>query len=116
MLTPLADRSVRASGKADPGSYTLTFRTSLRNIRGLRIEALTDETIKGNGPGLPENGNFVVTELEVTAAPLADEKALRKSNLHRAKQTLHRKVSRSNKSSMATKVINVVGLLRHAER
>ncbi len=116
VLTPLADRSVRASGKADPGSYTLTFRTSLRNIRGLRIEALADETIKGNGPGLPENGNFVVTELEVTAAPLADEKALRKSNLHRAKQTLHRRVSRSNRSSMATRAINAVGQWHRAVR
>ncbi len=77
-LTPLGDRSVRASGKADPGSYTLTFRTPLRNIRGLRLETMADETIKGNGPGLPESGNFVVTELEVTAAPLADEKAVKK--------------------------------------
>ncbi len=77
-LTALADRSIRASGKADKGTYTLTFRTPLRNIRGLRLEALTDETIKGNGPGLPENGNFVVTEIEVTAAPVADEKAVKK--------------------------------------
>ena len=77
-LVPLADRSVRASGKADKGSYTLTFRTPLRNIRGLRLETLTDETIKGNGPGLSANGNFVVTEIEVNAAPLADEKAIKK--------------------------------------
>lgn len=76
-LVTLPDRSVRASGKADKGTYTLTFRTPLRNIRGLRLEALTDETIKGNGPGLPANGNFVITEIEVTAAPQADEKAVK---------------------------------------
>jgi mono/diheme cytochrome c family protein len=76
-LVTLPDRSVRASGKADKGTYTLTFRTPLRNIRGLRLEALSDETIKGNGPGLSANGNFVITEIEVTAAPLADEKAVK---------------------------------------
>jgi hypothetical protein len=77
-LVALPDRSIRASGKANKGTYTMSFRTPLRNIRGLRLETLTDETVKGNGPGLPENGNFVVTELEVTAAPLADEKAKKK--------------------------------------
>lgn len=69
-LIQLADRSIRASGNADPTTYTLTFRTPLRKIRGLRLEALLDETIKGSGPGLAENGNFVVTEIEIDAAPL----------------------------------------------
>lgn len=77
-LVPLPDRSIRASGKADKGTYTLTFKTPLRNIRGLRLEALTDEAIKSNGPGLSENGNFVVTEIELSAAPLGDAKAVKK--------------------------------------
>ena len=77
-LVPLADRSIRASGKADKGTYTLTFKTPLRNIRGVRLEALTDESIKGNGPGLSENGNFVVTEIELSAAPIGNEKAVKK--------------------------------------
>ena len=48
-LVPLADRSIRASGKADKGTYTLTFRTPLRNIRGLRLEALTAFTSRQRG-------------------------------------------------------------------
>ncbi len=77
-LMPLADRSIRASGKAEKGVYTLKFRTPLRNIRGVRLEALTDEAIPGKGPGLSANGNFVVTEVELSAAPLADAKAVKK--------------------------------------
>jgi hypothetical protein len=46
---------------------------------------LTDETIKGGGPGLPENGNFVVTEFEVQAAPLAKPTELKKVDLQNAK-------------------------------
>lgn len=74
-LTLMSDRSIRAEGKADKGTYTLTFRTPLRNIRGFRLEALPDESIKGGGPGLSENGNFVVTEFEVDAAPVSDPKS-----------------------------------------
>ncbi len=69
-LVTLADRSIRASGNADKGTYTITYRTPLRGIRGFRLEALPQPGIKGNGPGLPPNGNFVVTEIELDAAPL----------------------------------------------
>ncbi len=72
VLEPLEDRSVRASGDAEKGVYTLTFATRLRDITGLRLEALPATGIPGGGPGLPENGNFVVTEFEVlTASPSA---------------------------------------------
>ena len=84
-LEALADRSVRAQGTSNQGSYTIDFRTTLPEVRGLRIEALTvADGLKGGGPGLPENGNFVVTEVEVLAGPseaelkpvkLADPKA-----------------------------------------
>ncbi len=63
------DRSIIASGNKDKGTYTITVRTQLRGITGFRLEALPLEGIPGGGPGLPENGNFVVTEFAVTAAP-----------------------------------------------
>lgn len=69
------DRSIAATGTADKGTYTLTFQTSVSNIRSLRIEALADDSLKGGGPGLPKNGNFVVTEVEVMAAPVEGKKA-----------------------------------------
>ena len=69
MLRASEDRSVRAEGNADKGVYTLTFHTRLPGITGLRLETLPVEELTGGGPGLPENGNFVVTEFEVLAAP-----------------------------------------------
>ena len=69
-LHAAGDRSVRAEGNADKGVYTLTFHTRLPGITGLRLETLPVEELTGGGPGLPENGNFVVTEFEVLAAPV----------------------------------------------
>jgi hypothetical protein len=73
-LVAQADRSIVASGKADKGTYTVTYRTPLRGIRGFRLEVLPQPGIPGGGPGLPPNGNFVVTEIEVDAAPLGKPK------------------------------------------
>jgi mono/diheme cytochrome c family protein len=65
----LEDRSIRADGSKEKGTYEISFDTSLKNISGLRLEALPVEGIPGGGPGLPANGNFVVTEFEVFVAP-----------------------------------------------
>ena len=80
-----ADRSVKATGDADQGAYTLTVRTSLKDITAFRLEALPDPAIKGSGPGLPENGNFVVTEFEVQAAPASTPDKFTKVALQNAK-------------------------------
>ena len=79
------DRSVVASGKADNGAYTITVNTTMKDISAFRIEALQDLTRKGNGPGLPENGNFVVTEFEVMAAPVDKPTEFKKVDLQNAK-------------------------------
>ncbi|TVP98214.1 MAG: DUF1549 domain-containing protein [Planctomycetaceae bacterium] len=67
----LEDRSILVSGKAEKGFYELTFETPLTQITGIRLEALTHESLKSQGPGLSENGNFVVTELEAVTAAAA---------------------------------------------
>ena len=64
----LEDRSILASGKADKGVYELTFETPLTQITGFRIEALTHDSLGGKGPGLADNGNFVITEIEAVSA------------------------------------------------
>ena len=84
-LRRLDDRSILASGKADTSAYTITANTQLQGITGIRVEAMTDETIKSGGPGLPEGGNFVVTEFEVQAAPLAKPTEMKKVALQNAK-------------------------------
>ncbi len=68
VLTPQADRSIVASGNTDKGVYTVTVNTSLNNITGFRLEALSDPKLPSSGPGLAPNGNFVLTEFEVLAA------------------------------------------------
>ncbi|MDG2130833.1 MAG: DUF1549 domain-containing protein [Fuerstiella sp.] len=79
------DRSILATGKANNGAYTITVNTSLKDIAAFRVEALTVPGKKGNGPGLPENGNFVVTEFEVQAAPLSMPTEYKKVALQNAK-------------------------------
>lgn len=79
------DRSIKASGSADTGAYTITVKTSLQDIAAFRVEALQDASIKGSGPGLPDNGNFVVTEFEVQAATAAKPTEFAKVNLQNAK-------------------------------
>lgn len=69
-LTWQEDRSIIASGNKDKGVYTLTFRTRLQDIAAIRLEALTDDILPSQGPGLAGNGNFVVTELQLRAAPV----------------------------------------------
>ena len=63
-----SDRSVLASGKKGKTTYTIEFPTTLKKITGLRLEALADPSLPGGGPGLPPNGNFVITEFEVQFA------------------------------------------------
>ncbi|MGI9471797.1 MAG: DUF1553 domain-containing protein, partial [Rubripirellula sp.] len=69
VLTPQPDRSIVASGNKAKTVYTVTAKTSLNNITGIRLEALSDPNLPSNGPGSAGNGNFVLTELEVMAAP-----------------------------------------------
>ncbi|REK19306.1 MAG: DUF1553 domain-containing protein [Planctomycetota bacterium] len=50
-------------------TYTLTAPLPERPMAAVRIEVLTDERLPSGGPGLPKNGNFVLSELtfEVSA-------------------------------------------------
>ena len=66
-----ADGSYLASG-SNPESDTYTFeaRTPLRGIAALKVEALADKSMVKNGPGRASNGNFALSDLEVTATPL----------------------------------------------
>ncbi len=66
------DRSIVAEGAKDKGVYEVTYDSQLAPVTGFRLEALPIAGIPGGGPGLPANGNFVVTEFEVLAAPKTD--------------------------------------------
>jgi len=71
-LKILPDRSVLAEGE-NPGRaeiYTITFKTDLKNINGIRLEALPDPSLPQNGPGRSPSGDFELTMLSLKAAPL----------------------------------------------
>ncbi len=53
----------------DRDAYILTSRTPAGGITALRLQALTDKSLPHNGPGAADNGNFSLTEIEISAAP-----------------------------------------------
>jgi len=67
----LDDRSLLLR-KANPDAdeYIVVARSREQGIESLRLECLTHERLEMNGPGRAENGNFVLGELRVFAAPL----------------------------------------------
>jgi hypothetical protein len=67
-----ADHVIFVSGKLERDAYTFVANTDLQSVTGLRIEALADPRLGGGGPGRAANGNFVLSELKVTAAPKSD--------------------------------------------
>lgn len=69
----LKDKSLLAAASNPPFSeYTITVETHLTNITGFRLEALRDPNLPSYGPGRAPNGNFVLSEFRVDAAPVSD--------------------------------------------
>ena len=68
------DASLLASGK--PGNslaYRMTFPVEAgTTITGFMLEALTDDSLPGFGPGFNETGNFVVSEVELSYSTSAE--------------------------------------------
>ena len=58
--------------------------TKLQGVTAMRLEALADARLPQQGPGRAESGNFVLTELELLAAPQADPGAAKKVPLQTA--------------------------------
>ena len=70
--TTLAEEAggVVKAGGALPAkeTYTVTAKTDLKGVTGIRLEALNDGAFPAGGPGASPNGNFVLTEFKVSAA------------------------------------------------
>ena len=74
-LKKLEDESVLVSGNnPDTDTYTVWLDTPLPALTGLRLEALTHESLTGKGAARSENGNFVLTGFEVEAERAATDK------------------------------------------
>jgi len=71
-FTPQADGSLLAGGKnPDHDTHTFVTRTQLQGITAIRLEALAHPSLVKGGPGRASNGNFALTDLRVTAAPVS---------------------------------------------
>ncbi|SVB59333.1 uncharacterized protein METZ01_LOCUS212187, partial [marine metagenome] len=53
--------------------WVVTAKVDLPSVRAIRIEALTDKSLKKNGPGRAGNGNFVLSDLRVFAKPIGTQ-------------------------------------------
>ncbi len=84
VLTRQPDGSIVVSGPKRNGVVTITVETELTGITGLRLEVLPDSRLPRNGPGRAADGNFVLNELELTAAPKADPKQAKPVRLQKA--------------------------------
>ena len=71
-LVKQKDKSILATGVNRNGEYRLESTTDLTGLRAIRLEVLTDKRLPKNGPGRAPDGNFVLTELELFAAPKSD--------------------------------------------
>jgi hypothetical protein len=71
-LVQQADLSVVASDKNGKGTYTLIAHTQLKGITGVRLETIADPKLPAGGAGRAADGNFVLTQFELSAAPLSD--------------------------------------------
>ncbi|MBL9122584.1 MAG: PSD1 domain-containing protein [Planctomycetaceae bacterium] len=50
-------------------TYTVVIESALPRVAAIQIEALTDASLGHSGPGRTPHGNFVLTELALTATP-----------------------------------------------
>jgi len=89
---PLDDGSLLASGpNPNHNTYTFVVQTHHPDVAGIRIEALVHESLKKNGPGRAANGNFALSDLRVTAAPMTGPGKLVEVKLVRSAATFEQK-------------------------
>jgi hypothetical protein len=69
-LSKEADGSIFVFGATSPtDTYTFVAPSPLKGVTGVRVEALPDPRLPGNGPGRANNGNFVLSSVKVAVAP-----------------------------------------------
>jgi len=70
-----------SSPAAQKDTYTVTIETKEQNLAALRLDTFA---FNGKGPGQTEHGNFVLTEIDISAAPLDNSTPPQKITLAQA--------------------------------
>jgi cytochrome c553 len=87
-LTRQPDGSLLAEGKNPANDrYVFVAHTKTQGITATRVEALSHPSFVRGGPGRGPNGNFALSDLKVTAAPLDGKLPPRPVKLVSAKAT-----------------------------
>jgi hypothetical protein len=71
-FTVAEDAAIRFAAGAKTDTYTLEIPLDATPIRALRLEALPDPKLPGNGPG-HAGGNFIVTKISATLTKLQEK-------------------------------------------
>ena len=100
VLAGQEDGSILASGAApDTDTYVVIAWTDVEKITGVRVEVLPHDSLgKAKGPGRSDNGNFVLSELSVTAIPAGKPAMAKPVKLQNATQTFAQKDLAANGS------------------
>jgi hypothetical protein len=70
-LTADSEGQVLYAGRKEKDDlYTVKVVTYQKAVRGFRLDALADAVLPNKGPGLSDNGNFVLADVKITAKPL----------------------------------------------
>ncbi len=70
------DTSILVGGNNHRGYYLITAPLTASAVTGFRIDVLPDPSLPFSGPGRePVNGNFVLTEFQVSAVPIPEPSA-----------------------------------------
>jgi Protein of unknown function (DUF1553)/Protein of unknown function (DUF1549)/Planctomycete cytochrome C len=92
-LSKLDDGSLLASGdRPEIDTYEVAYRTGLKKITGLKLEALPDASLPEYGPGrgsVMDDGTFMLSEFVVGVHDLADQDALKRHRADRPVRLRH---------------------------
>ena len=72
---------IYTGGKEKDDVYTIKVVTHQQGVRAFRLDALSDKSLPKKGPGLSDNGNFVLGDVQITARPLDAKKKVKPTKL-----------------------------------
>ncbi len=75
---------VVTEGSDENGVITIVAETDLKDITGVRLEVMSDPRFPKRGPGRAPDGNFVLNEFTLNAAPKSDRKQTKPVKLRNA--------------------------------
>ncbi len=85
-LYPQEDGSFLVTGMVNNNThYIFMGNTPLKDITGIRVEAMADPMLPNAGPGWADDGHFVISEVQVEASPLSDVSRLQTFTIDKAR-------------------------------